>query len=285
MSREEAEGTAEKAKLLPLYLMIGGVTPLLVLYLIFFFSQTAYFLSAFRGVLPRGLIYSEYARRGFFELCNVCVVNLIVTAMLGLFTKDNKNSLISRVYGCLLALFSMAMIVMSLSKMLMYINVYGLTPLRVYTSWFMVFLFLLFAMVIVKHIRPGFHLLKYCVCCGVVMFLLLGYADSDRIIAEYNVEAYRSGKVEELDVRQLNELGSAAAPYLLSILTDENMPDEYRRQAGDALYARIQSIGRRGEYKRDDWRSATIAGYREKKLLTENKERIQGFRHAQGFRH
>ncbi|MCL1804784.1 MAG: DUF4173 domain-containing protein [Clostridiales bacterium] len=274
LSSEEAAGTTDKAKILPLYLVIGGITPLLALYLMFFFSQTAYFLSAFRGILPLGLNYSEYARRGFFELCNVCVINLLVAAVLNLLTKDSRAGAVSRVYGCLLALSSLALIAISLSKMLMYISIYGLTPLRVYTSWFMVFLFLLFAMLIVRLFKPGFPFFKYGACCCLAMFLLLGYADTDRLIAEYNLEAYRTGKVAGLDVDQLRELGGGGVGCLLSIAADESMPEEYKRQAGQILYAKVCEAECRKEYKRDDWRGASIAGYREHRLLMENKDVI-----------
>ena len=276
VSAEDADEVSDKAKLLHLYLAVGGITPLLVLYLMFFFSQTAYFLSAFQNVLPMGWNYAEYARRGFFELCSVSVINLLFIAVLLVFTKKGAESALAKAYSGLLAGFSCALIVMSLSKMFMYMGVYGLTPLRVYTSWFMVFLLLLFGMVVTRLAKPSFELAKCCVCCAAVMFLLLCYADTDRIIAEYNVEAYRSGSIGRLDVQLLGELGSGATPSLLSVMSDEGMDDVYRFQAADILYTRIL-ITERDMWGRKDWRSATVAGYKADKLLAKNKEAIEDY--------
>lgn len=266
---EDAAKRAGKVKILPLYLVVGGLTPLLLVYLLFFFSQTAYFLSAFRGLLPEGMIYSEYARRGFFELCDVSFINFLFASLLLFFTKKGGESTLSRIYGALLAAFSLALIAMSISKMLLYINIYGLTPLRLYTSWFMLFLFLLFVMTAVRLARPRFNLIKYCVYCGVAMFLILCYADTDGMIAAYNVNGYRTGKLAQLDVGLLLDLGGGATPWLIEIMEDGHMEESYRRQAGAVLSYMIDQA--RQDIREGDWRSATVTGRASNRLLIEKE--------------
>ncbi|MDR0469374.1 MAG: DUF4173 domain-containing protein [Peptococcaceae bacterium] len=268
ISREKASAAIEQAKTLPLYLVIGGITPLLLIYLLFFFSQTAYFLSAFSGYLPHGMIYSEYARRGFFELCQVSFINAVFVAVLLCFTKGGQTSVISRLYACILAAFSMALITMSLSKMLLYIDIYGLTPLRVYTSWFMVFLFILFILTVVRIFQPAFGLVRYCAAAGIMMFLLLCYADTDQIIASYNIHGYRTGRLAQLDIDAISYSGSSSTPYLIAIMKDEEMDEAYREQARRILRGKINNVNRIEE---GDWRSATVAGAKESKALKENK--------------
>ena len=214
---EGASRIMDKAKALPYPMVIGGITPLLLLYALFFLSQSAYFLSAFQGVLPRGMLYSEYARRGFFELCTVSIINLLITGILLFFTKK-ADSRLSGVYCAILSVVTVALILISLSKMFLYIAIYGLTPLRVYTSWFMLFLLIVFSGILVKLALPGYPMMKYTVCAAMGMLLILCYADTDRIIARYNVEGYRSGKLAQLDLSLLGQLGSSATPYLLEII-------------------------------------------------------------------
>lgn len=270
LGEEKAAALAAKSRFLPFYLVIGGITPLLILYLMFFFSQTAYFLSAFSGFLPQGMVYSEYARRGFFELCTVSTINLAFIALLLFLTKESGGRLISRIYGSLFSLFSVALIAISLSKMLLYIDIYGLTPKRLYTSWFMLFLLLVFLFVIIRLWRPSFNMIKWWAAAAMAMFLVLCYANTDRLIARYNVEGYRSGKLAQLDVYLLDELGSEATPYLIKMLTDESGGDIYREQVRQILKTRIYY----NEAQEGDWRSLTLSSYRSRQLLMEYQDQI-----------
>ncbi|MCL2496075.1 MAG: DUF4173 domain-containing protein, partial [Clostridiales bacterium] len=217
---ENAHKLAEKLRFLPNLLVIGGITPMLLIYVTFFLAQTAYFLSAFSGLLPQGYIYSEYARRGFFELCAVSGVNLAaIFTLMFLSKKSAGNGLLYRIYTVLLSLFSLALIAISLRKMLLYIQIYGLTPLRVYTSWTMLLLALFFLFIIVKTWRPRFNAAKWSAIATVSMFLILCFANPDMQIARYNVRAYSEGRLPTVDVELLEYLGDAAVPYLLEITT------------------------------------------------------------------
>ena len=63
-----------KMRFAPPALVCAFTAPILIVYVLFFFSQLGYFISAFGGVLPDGYSYSGYARQGFFELCGVAVL-------------------------------------------------------------------------------------------------------------------------------------------------------------------------------------------------------------------
>lgn len=62
-------------------------------YLIYLLSQSAYFSGGFFGILPKGYAFSlsDYARRGFFELCAVCAVNLAVVFLILFFVKRSAD--------------------------------------------------------------------------------------------------------------------------------------------------------------------------------------------------
>ena len=72
-----------------------------VVYLVYLFSQLAYFFNAFRGLLPEGydFSYAEYARRGFFELCAVAGINLVLLMGAMLFSRKKEGRLPPRSRG------------------------------------------------------------------------------------------------------------------------------------------------------------------------------------------
>lgn len=78
-------------------------------------------MSAFQNLLPAGYTYADYARRGFFELCGVAVLNLTLIALLQLFSRRDadtgKKPAAVRVYTVILAVFTLALIVTALRKM------------------------------------------------------------------------------------------------------------------------------------------------------------------------
>ena len=107
-------------------------------------------------------------------------------------------------------MFTIILIATALSKMMMYINEYGLTQLRVYTSWFMVLLAMVFVMIIIKQFCFSFHIARWLTAVFTVMFALLCFSRPDALIADYNISMYNSGKLEELDTTALLDMSDDA---------------------------------------------------------------------------
>ncbi|MBR4961301.1 MAG: DUF4173 domain-containing protein [Clostridia bacterium] len=193
----------------------SAVVPVLGVYGVFFFSQLEQYVSAFAGDLPEGAVYSGYAREGFFELCAVSFINFILLAVTGMFTKRTEkrraHPAVRIVHG-LLSGCTLVLIATAMSKMMLYIETYGLTPKRVYAAWFMLVLAAVFALVIVKQFVPRLKLIALSAVVCVGMFALLGLSNVDGIIAEYNVDRYLDGTLETLDDNTLQDLGDAAVP-------------------------------------------------------------------------
>lgn len=84
-------------KFMPQLIAYSSVVPLCVVYIVFFVSQLSYFTSAFKNILPENYSFAEYAREGFFQLCTVSVINLIVISAINLFCRyEDKNGEIKR---------------------------------------------------------------------------------------------------------------------------------------------------------------------------------------------
>ena len=122
-----------------------------VVYLFFFVSQWDYYLSAFTGKLPEGVVnYAEYARSGFFELCTVSAINLVIITAIALFMKRSGNGekIFLRIVSALFSVMTLVLIGTALAKMYLYIDRFGLTVKRLLSSWLMIVIALIFVFVI-----------------------------------------------------------------------------------------------------------------------------------------
>ncbi len=104
-----------------------------IFYIIFFVMQGNYLFDAFIMKLPQEFTYSEYARKGFGDMCGVMVINFI---LLWLATRTSATKLTAVKVACaVLDLESMAFALIAFLKIFMYIDAYGFTPLRFQSIW------------------------------------------------------------------------------------------------------------------------------------------------------
>ena len=104
-----------------------------VFYLLFFVIQGKYLINAFIMELPNGFTYSQYARKGFGDMCGVTVINFI---MLWLLTRTSESSEKAvTVAGIVLNVESLLFSLIGFLKIMMYIDAYGFTPLRLQSVW------------------------------------------------------------------------------------------------------------------------------------------------------
>ena len=216
--KEEGFNNAINAlKFVPNAFTYAFVTPVCILYAMYFGLQLNYFISAFVNTLPDGFTYAEYARQGFFELFAICVINAILLLGINTFSKNsgNKQTIAMKIYNTLICVFTITIIVTALSKMIMYISRYGLTSLRVYTSWFMALIFLCFIAVLLKQFIKKINLTKTLASVFTICFFILCFSCPDAIIAKHNIEIYKTDKTNSLDVETLVELSDDAWVVIL----------------------------------------------------------------------
>ena len=65
-----------------------------------------------------------------------------------------------------------------------------------------------------------FPFLRVAVAVSAVLLLSVGFADVDRFVAGYNVQAYRDGNLPEVDVEHLGSLSVSAVPEVARLLDD-----------------------------------------------------------------
>ncbi|HOA20214.1 MAG TPA: DUF4173 domain-containing protein, partial [Sedimentibacter sp.] len=193
----------------------------LAVYTIFIVIQFKYLFSG--GILPNGLNYSEYARRGFFELVVLSVLNialiLLTTYLLSdkIYENKNKWALFTKLMLIYLCATTGILLASSYYRMSLYDSAYGFTRLRV-----LVYIFLFFETVgliatsvyIIKH---NFNILAVYAAVGLTFYLTLNIIKIDEIIAKRNIDMYISGQAEEIDIDYLMNLSQDALPQIIRL--------------------------------------------------------------------
>lgn len=200
--------------------IISFLSAISVCYLLYLFSQLAYFFSAFSGFLPNQDIgYSEYARKGFFEMCIIAVINLTLVFLSMLFSKKQDGRVCAgiKIMTTFIAVFTLIIIATAISKMVLYIQEYGMTVLRLTTSAFMLFLAVSFLAVILRIYLNKINIVKTTLVTAGIIVLLLGTVNVNGVCAKYNYEAYKSQKLHDIDVEAIYNLGDEGIPYLAKL--------------------------------------------------------------------
>ncbi len=195
-----------------------------VLYVVYLLSQLGYFFGGFKGELPAAYTFSEYARRGFGEMCAVSVINLMLIFASHLFVRRKEGVLppLTRAFLLFISAFSILLIAAAIAKMFLYIGQYGLTFLRLGTSIFMLFLFFVFLAVMIRLFRVHFPYMRMIITAACVIMAVTALADIDSTAARYNVYAYQNGMHDHLDIDYLGAGGDSSVPLLLKLAHGED---------------------------------------------------------------
>ena len=204
----------------PRALVCAAVTPVLAVYVLFFISQWDYYISAFTKTLPETLTYADYAREGFFQLCWVCAINAVMLLLFNLLikrTRKERNPL-RTVYSVLISIFTLILVATALSKMLLYIDSYGLTRKRVYASWMILLLAVCFVIVLIRQIVKRLPMIRLLAISFAVFFGMIAILNVDSMIASYNVDAYLNGRLQTVDVEAMAEYEVSSVPALTELM-------------------------------------------------------------------
>jgi hypothetical protein len=221
--RNKKENTTEqkeknKIQIFDFIIVITVTSSLCVVYMMYCLSQLTYFISAFKGILPADYTFAGYARKGFFECIPLGIINLLFIVALSVFTKTEeskkKNNWV-KWYASYLVTFTLFLVISALSKMWLYISVYGITIMRVYVSWFLVVGCVTLLLIGIKTYYSKFKLTKNLFIVFTIMFLGLNYANIDYRIAEYDAQLYIAGEVDT--VNAFEQLSNSALRPLIEI--------------------------------------------------------------------
>ena len=201
---------------------LGAVS---AVYMAYLFSQLAYFVGGFSGILPEGFTRAEYARRGFFEMTCLAAINLaLMTFGVTKVRREGRAPGSTRALCLFLGAVTEFLAASSAAKMVLYIGSFGLTRLRVLTMVIMVFLGITTALICVWLYVPKLQYMKSVMLVALAMGAAVLWADVDTQVAKYNVRHYLSGDLATVDMAHLFSLGAGAVPWMEE-LTDCDDPD------------------------------------------------------------
>lgn len=129
--------------------MLSVVNLVFVLFLI---SEVSKLCGNFLQI-PKGYIYSSYAREGFFQLLFVTIINFSIILYLMYKTNVIKENKIIRNLVLILIAFSILLIFNSYYRMFLYIGKFGFTNLRLQVILFLLMELILFGIIIKKIIN------------------------------------------------------------------------------------------------------------------------------------
>ena len=190
------------------------ITALLTLVYLLFAGIQIFGLFLGKLELPEGYTYAQYAREGFFQLLAVSILNLILVLICMSFFRESK---ILKIILTIMSLCTYIMIASSAVRMIMYINTYDLTFLRILVLWTLGLLALLFFGVLINIFKERFPLYRYSIIIVTVLYLLLSFSHPDYIIASVNVQK------ENVDYEYLNTLSADAAPVLIPYIYENKL--------------------------------------------------------------
>lgn len=219
LRHETVDAPAEKVRKGLSHLTVNtALGAVCAVYLVYLFSQLAYFVGGFAGILPDGYSAAQYARRGFFEMTCLCAIDLgLITFAVAQVSRRGEVHPSTRTLCLFIGLVTLFFAAASVAKMALYIDLYGLTRLRVLTMVIMVFLAVTTVLVCVWLFVPRLQYMKAVLLVGLAMGAAVVWLDIDTQVAKYNVNAYLSGELETVDFAHLRGLGDGAVPYIAEL--------------------------------------------------------------------
>ena len=190
--------------------------------------------------LPEGLTYSEYARKGFFQLMFVCFINLIIVLICKTIFRKN---VVLNTFLMIISVSTGIMLASSAFKMYMYTSVYGLTRLRFTTFAGQITIAVLLLGIMINVLFPNFGLYRFGLITILTGYMLLSFSHMDYWIVKYNVTR------ENIDTDYISWLSTDAVPALVEY-DDFSLLNEYYNYH-EANYSNIYELLYFDEYTGD----------------------------------
>ncbi len=198
--------------------------------------QFAYFFGGEHTIQVAGISYSQYARRGFFELVAVSVLTLGLSLFLDYVSvrQSKRENIVFRVLALLIVALTSIMLVSAAQRMWLYEQAFGFTQLRVYTHVFMLWLGVLFGFFVLAVFRLRMNIFALGLVLTVIGYVVtLNLMNVDLYIADRNIARYHQG--QDLDIAFLNILSADAVPAILPLWQESETGTQVNQWAGQWL--------------------------------------------------
>ncbi len=216
-------GTKEfsiKADLIIINILLVSV---LFVYTLFVIVQFKYLFAG--AVLPEGLTYTEYARKGFFELLWLTVVNISIILIIMKITSDlsGSKSLFIKILCCYLCLITIVLLISSFYRMYLYTSDDGLTRLRFLVMGFLIFEAFGLLVTLYYIIKPKFNITLIYLLIALFYYMVLNIIPIDSIIAKNQITKFKNGEQDGLSY--VFTLSPDAVPEIYEFSSKNSNPD------------------------------------------------------------
>ena len=271
--RAKAVASRPERPFTPLHADIYVCAPFLavmnLLFLFFSVIQMAFLFTGGLMKLPGDMVYSQYAREGFFQLLAVTMINFsVIYIFLAMFSDVTGKPALKAMIFALLA-FTVVLIASSFYRLSMYIGVYAFTPLRLGVITFLIMELVLAAVTAIKLINPETPFVKRFILTCLVFFIIANVSASGFVSARLNVAMFMSGgAMRWLDVTSSGPDGlTVMKPFLesedyicrgsLIIRRDEaNVPAFFTGRENT-----YENVVKMIQYKSDAWQNWSLIEY------------------------
>ncbi|PYG87135.1 uncharacterized protein DUF4173 [Ruminiclostridium sufflavum DSM 19573] len=203
-------------------IIVGTFLTIINIFIITFVAfQFVYLFGGTVNITASDMTYAEYARRGFFELSTASGIIFAIALFVLIMTKkkDGRLSLWIKLATVCLCLCDGVLLISAVKRMLLYVNVYGLSTKRTLTLWFMAIIGLCLLWIIVKCYAIKIDVMKWIGITVIIGVCILSLTNTERIIANYNVNRYLEGTSETyIDINYLGNLSYTVVPEVARLM-------------------------------------------------------------------
>ncbi len=195
LARKEVSQKTKEMKQAEPIIAITFTSVLLVVYVLFCSIQIWYLFIG-KGKLPEEFTYASYARRGFFELLFVSVINFLMVVICNWKFRKSKvlNGILVAVSAC-----NFIMMASSFYRMMLYVKAYHMTVMRMYVLWFLAMLAVSMAGVVYTIFYKEKKLYQYLFVVVFVFLTALSAVRPQAYVTRYNLEHMKQYTRADID--------------------------------------------------------------------------------------
>lgn len=196
----EEEEKIEKKESYTIRMML---TVLNVVYLVFCFTQIKVLFT------EQNIKYSEFARKGFFQLMIVSLINIVM-----ILKANNKNlketekqEKYKKTMCIVMVIFTLIIIISAFARMTLYQQNYGYTRLRILVDYTLITEIILLIPTIIYILKNKIDLIKTYFVIIITMYCLVNFINIDKIIMKNNFNRYK--ETGYIDLNYLMEMNNS----------------------------------------------------------------------------
>jgi len=190
------------------------ITVLNLVYLVFCFTQIKVLFT------EQNIKYSEFARKGFFQLMIVSLINIIV-----ILKANNKNlretekqEKYKKTMCIVMVIFTLVIIISAFARMTLYQQNYGYTRLRVLVDLTLITEIILLIPTVIYILENKINLIKTYFVIIITMYCIVNFINVDKFIVKNNIDRYK--ETGHIDIEYLIDMNNAGLAKQLLELKD-----------------------------------------------------------------